>query len=197
DALEVAARQAGVRTARGARDLWEAEHWTLAAIDRVRGAERRGAAELLACAGEELAALFTAPRRRSAEVLTGPAAQDAEVLVAGRRALDELESIVGADRTLAPTAAQLVALLEDLEVRGGTRPGPGRVTVTEPLALRARRVRALFACRLQEGVFPAVPGAEPFFGDAERARIAAASGLRLRRRDNGSAVAGDLGAERY
>jgi hypothetical protein len=35
-----------------------------------------------------------------------------------------------------------------------------------------------------------VPGAEPFFGDAERERIAAASGLRLRRRD-------DLGAERY
>ena len=204
DALEVAARQAGVRTARGARDLWEAEHWTLAAIDRVRAAERRGGAELLACAGEELAALFTAPRRRTAEVLTGPAAQDAEVLVAGRRALDELESIVGADRTLAPTPAQLVALLEDLEVRGGTRPGPGRVTVTEPLALRARRVRALFACRLQEGIFPAVPGAEPFFGDAERARIAAASGLRLHRRDNGfavagngSAVAGDLGAERY
>ena len=64
------------------------------------------------------------------------------------------------------------------------------MTVTEPLALRARRVRALFACRLQEGVFPAVPGAEPFFGDAERERIAAASGLRLRRRD-------DLGAERY
>ncbi len=190
DALEVAARQAGVRTARGARELWEAEHWTLAAIERVCAAERRGAAELLACAGEELAALFTAPRRRSAEVLTGPAAQDAEVLVAGRRALDELRSIVAADRSLAPTATQLVALLEDLEVRGGTRPGPGRVTVTEPLALRARRVRALFACRLQEGVFPAVPGAEPFFGDAERERIAAASGLRLRRRD-------DLGAERY
>jgi ATP-dependent helicase/DNAse subunit B len=190
DALEVAARQAGVRTAQGARELWEADHWTLAALDRVRAAERRGAAELLACAGEELAALFTAPRRRSAEVLTGPAAQDAEVLIAGRRALDELQSIASADRTLAPTAAQLVALLEGLEVVGGTRPAPGRVTVTEPLSLRARRVRALFACRLQEGVFPALPGAEPFFGDAERERIAAASGLRLRRRD-------DLGAERY
>jgi ATP-dependent helicase/DNAse subunit B len=197
DALEVAARQAGVRTAREARGLWEAEHWTLAAVERVRAAERRGPGDLLTCAGEELAALFTAPRRRCAEVLAGPATQDADVLVAGRRALDELVAIVGADRTLAPTAAELVALLEDLEVRGGARPGPGRVTVTQPLALRARRVRALFACRLQEGVFPAVPGAEPFFGDAERERIAAASGLRLRRRDNGSAVAGDLGDERY
>ncbi len=190
DALEVAARQAGARTSAAARALWEAEHWTLSAIDRVRAAERRGGEALLACCGEELAALFAAPRRRAAEVLVGPAAQDGDVLVAGRGALDELASIAGADRSLAPSATQLVALLEDLEVRGGTRPAAGCVTVTEPLALRARRVRALFACRLQEGVFPAVPGAEPFFGDAERERIAAASGLRLRRRD-------DLGAERY
>ncbi len=190
DALEVAARQAGARTAEAARALWEAEHWNLSAIDRVRAAERRGPEQLLACCGEELAALFAAPRRRAAEVLVGPAEQDADVLVAGRRALDELQSLAGADRSLAPTGAQLVALLAELEVRGGTRGAPGCVTVTEPLALRARRVRALFACRLQEGVFPAVPGAEPFFGDAERERIAAASGLRLRRRD-------DLGAERY
>jgi RecB family exonuclease len=52
-------------------------------------------------------------------------------------------------------------------------------------------VRALFACGLQEGVFPAPPHPEPFFGDAERDEIAAASGLRLRRRDD------ELGAERY
>ena len=190
DALEVAARQAGARTAAAARALWEAEHWTLGAIDRVRAASRRGAADLLECCGEELATLFAAPRRRAAEVLTGPAAQDADVLVAGRRALDELRALARDDRSLAPAPAQLVALLEELSVRGGSGDVAGCVTVTEPLALRARRVRALFACRLQEGVFPAIPGAEPFFGDAERDRIAAASGLRLRRRD-------DLGAERY
>ena len=72
----------------------------------------------------------------------------------------------------------------------GTPPGPGLVTVAEPLALRARRVRILFVCGLQEGVFPAAPRTEPFFGDVEREQIAEASGLRLRRRD-------DLGAERY
>lgn len=190
DALEVAARQAGARTAEAARRLWEAEHWTLDAIERLREADRRGPAALLARLNEELAALFAAPRRRAAEVLIGPDAQDADVMVAGRRALDELVTIVATDRALAPTPAQLAALLAELEVRGGARPAAGCVTVTEPLALRARRVRALFVCGLQEGVFPAVPGAEPFFGDAERDRIAAASGLRLRRRD-------DLGAERY
>jgi ATP-dependent helicase/DNAse subunit B len=190
DRLEAKARQAGARSADAARALWEAEHWPLDAIDRVRDAHRRGGAELLARCSAELAGLFAAPRRRAAEVLTGPDAQDAAVLKAGRRALDQLAAIVTADRTLAPSPAELVALLDDLDVPIGERPAPGLVTVTDPLSLRARRVRALFACGLQEGAFPATPRAEPFFGDAERDEIAAASGLRLRRRD-------DLGAERY
>ncbi len=190
DRLEASARQAGARTAGAARVLWEAEHWPLAAIDRVRDAQRGGGAELLARLAAELAALFAAPRRRAAEVLSGPAAQDAAVLRAGRSALDQLAAVVAADRSLAPSPAELEALLAELEVFIGARPAPGLVTVTDPLSLRARRVRALFACGLQEGVFPATPRAEPFFGDTERDEIAAASGLRLRRRD-------DLGAERY
>ncbi len=190
DRLEARARQEGARGADAARVLWEAEHWPLDAVDRVRDAHRRGGAELLARCSAELAALFVAPRRRAAAVLTGPDAQDAAVLKAGRRALDELAATVAADRTLAPSPAELAALLDELEVPIGTRPARGLVTVTDPLSLRARRVRALFACGLQEGVFPATPRAEPFFGDAERDEIAAASGLRLRRRD-------DLGAERY
>jgi ATP-dependent helicase/DNAse subunit B len=190
DELEVAARQAGARSAAQARALWEDANWRLDALDRVAAAHRRGPEELLARLATELATLFAAPRRRAAEVLTGPAAQDGDVLVAGRRALDELAAVVALDRGLAPDPTQLAALLEQLEVRGGTRPAHGCVTVTEPLALRARRVRALFACGLQEGVFPKVPGPEPFLGDTEREQIAIASGLRLRRRD-------DLGAERY
>ncbi|MEA2148504.1 MAG: hypothetical protein QOD69_334, partial [Solirubrobacteraceae bacterium] len=190
DRLEARARQEGARSADDARALWEAEHWPLDAIDRVREAQRRGGGELLARLSSELAALFAAPRRRAAEVLTGPDAQDAAVLKAGRRALDQLAAIVAADGSLAPAPAELAALLHELDVPLGARPAPGLVTVTDPLRLRARRVRALFACGLQEGAFPATPRAEPFFGDAERDEIAAASGLRLRRRDN-------LGDERY
>ncbi len=190
DRLEARARQEGARSSDDARVLWEAEHWPLDAIDRLRDAHRRGGAELLTRLGAELAGLFAAPRRRVAAVLSGPEAQDAAVLRAGRRALDELAAIVAADRTLAPSPSELAALLHELDVPIGTRPAPGLVTVTDPLSLRARRVRALFACGLQEGSFPATPPAEPFFGDAERDEIAAASGLRLRRRD-------DLGAERY
>ncbi|MEA2232583.1 MAG: hypothetical protein QOD83_2399 [Solirubrobacteraceae bacterium] len=190
DALEARARQEGARSADAAHELWQAEHWQLHAIERVRAAHRRGGPQLLERVMAELATLFAAPRRRAAEVLSATAAQDVAVLKAGRVALEQLTAIAAIDAGLAPAPAQLAELLQELEVFTGARPGPGLVTVTEPLALRARRVRALFACGLQERVFPAPQGAEPFFGDSEREEIAVASGLRLRRRD-------DLGAERY
>ena len=190
DRLETRVRQEGARDAETARVLWEEERWALEAIDRVRGAQRRGGADLPERLAAELQMLFSAPRRRQAQVLTGLEQQDVAVLRTGRAALDELAALARADRTLAPEPDELVALLDELEVFAGSRPGPGAVTIAEPLALRARRVRILFVCCLQEGVFPAAARAEPFFSDVEREQIAESSGLRLRRRD-------ELGAERY
>ena len=190
DRLETRARQEGARTADALRALWEERHWKLDAIDRVRAAQARGGAELAERLQAELALLITAPRRRAAQVLGGAEAQDVAVLRAGRAALEQLVTLARADRALAPDPDELAQLLHDLPVFVGTRAGPGLVTVAEPLSLRARRVRVLFACGLQEGVFPAQPRTEPFFGDAEREQIAAASGLRLRRRD-------ELADERY
>jgi ATP-dependent helicase/DNAse subunit B len=190
DRLETRARQAGARSAAAVRRLWEEQHWKLDAIDRVRAAQERGGAELPERLAAELQLLFTAPRRRAAQVLSGAEAQDVAVLRAGRQALAQLATLAAADRSLAAEADELAALLHDLDVFVGTRPAPGLVTVAEPLSLRARRVRILFACGLQEGVFPAAPRTEPFFADTEREQIAAASGLRLRRRDQ-------LGDERH
>ncbi|MEA2222339.1 MAG: hypothetical protein QOH83_715 [Solirubrobacteraceae bacterium] len=190
DRLETRARQEGARTADAARALWEQERWTLEAIDRVRAAQQRGGVELPERLMAELQALFAAPRRRAAQVLGGAEAQDVAVLRAGRTALEQLATLARADRALAAEPAELAALLHDLDVFVGTRPGPGAVTVAEPLSLRARRVRILFACGLQEGIFPAAPRTQPFFADTEREQIAVASGLRLRRRD-------ELGDERY
>ena len=145
DALEATARREGARTAAAARVLWEREHWPLDALDRVRDAHRRGAGELLARLDEDLATLFAAPRRRAAEVLTGPAAQDAEAFVAGRRAFAELRAIAEADRSLAPAPVELAALLEGLEVRGGARPvarlRDGLRAARAACAPRARAVR--------------------------------------------------------
>ncbi len=190
DELEAQARREGARSAAAARGIWERRRWPLDAVDRVLAAQARGGAELAERLAAELLALFTAPRRRAAQVLAGLEAQDAAVLRAGRRALEQLATLARADAALAPQPEELAAVLHDLDVFLGTRPGPGLVTVAEPLSLRARRVRVLFACGLQEGTFPAAPRREPFFADTEREQIAAASGLRLRRRD-------DLGAERY
>ncbi len=190
DGLEARARQEGARSADAARVLWEADHWPLDAIDRLRDAQRRSGEALLRRVSAELATLFAAPRRRAAEVLTGSEAQDGAVFAEGGAALEQLAALAAADAALAPSPAELEVLLADLDVRSRGRPARGAVTVTSPLALRARRVRALFACRLQEGEFPRVPKPEPFFGDAEREQIAAASGLALGRRD-------ELGSERY
>jgi ATP-dependent helicase/DNAse subunit B len=63
--------------------------------------------------------------------------------------------------------------------------------VSEPLSLRARRVRALVVCGTQENRFPQPARPEPFLGDAERREIAAASGLVLRRHEE------TLDAERF
>ncbi|HEV2785972.1 MAG TPA: hypothetical protein VGV67_06265, partial [Solirubrobacteraceae bacterium] len=133
DRLETRARQAGARTADAVRLLWQERHWKLDAIDRVRAAQQRGGGELADRLQAELALLFAAPRRRTAQVLTGAEALDGAVLRAGRSALEQLVTLARADPALAPDPEELAQLLHDLEVRIGTRPGPGLVTVAEPL----------------------------------------------------------------
>jgi ATP-dependent helicase/DNAse subunit B len=192
DALEETVRAQGIATAAAARAEWErAGFFPLETIDRLRAAGERGPQRLLGGLANEAAAIFAAPFRRRAALLDAHERVDARVLAALRRALDELRELAAADRSLAPAPAELVATLAEVEVVVGERPGPGRVAVVDPLAIRARRVRALFLCRLQEGTFPPPPRPEPFFGDEERREIAVATGLVLPRARDA------LGAERY
>jgi RecB family exonuclease len=58
------------------------------------------------------------------------------------------------------------------------------VLVADPLAIRARRFRAVFVCGLEDGVFPRHPVPEPFLDDAARAALARASGLVLPRHED-------------
>ena len=60
----------------------------------------------------------------------------------------------------------------------------GAVLVADPLAIRARRFRAVFVCGLQEGVFPRHPVPEPFLDDAARIALARASGVVLLRHED-------------
>jgi hypothetical protein len=78
----------------------------------------------------------------------------------------------------------------DSALDGGS-PRGGAVAVLDPLALRARRVRALFLCGLQAGVFPAPAHPPPWLSEDERRSLAEASGLRL------ELPGSQLDAERY
>jgi ATP-dependent helicase/DNAse subunit B len=194
DRLEARVRREGVTSAARAREIWEAEHWRLQALDNLGEAARRGGRTLCERAARELEWLFNAPRRGRAALLESDELDEARALAAGRRALAELGGLTRGAPELGLDAAELARALEGLEIVSGTRAGEGRVAVVDPLALRARRVRALFLCGLQEGVFPASARSEPLLAEQERRRLAETSGLRL----GGSRQAADtLAAERY
>ena len=190
DRLEGEVRRAGARTAAAARAIWEELHpeFPLQALDRVARAAAEGGQHLLERLAADLASLFAAPHRREAKLLDESEAAEANVLRAGRRALDDLR---GLDAALLPGPRELADVLAGIAVRIGERSRPGAVLVSDPLSLRARRVQVLFLCRMQEGAFPAPARPEPFLGDDERRAINAATGLRLRSHEDA------LGAERY
>ncbi|HMD51669.1 MAG TPA: PD-(D/E)XK nuclease family protein [Solirubrobacteraceae bacterium] len=197
DRLEIRARRSGASTATQARELWEERHWPLETIDQFASAaalrpSRRGALALIERATRELEFLFAAPRRGAARVLEGEEIDEARALAAGRTALGELRELARAAPELAPSdASELADVLARLEFPSGEHPGPGVVAVLDPLSLRARRVRALFLCGLQEGVFPAPARPQRFLAEEQRRRLAETSGLRLGQQQDA------LAAERY
>ncbi len=194
DWLEAAALRAGASSAGQARALWERKHWRLRAIDQLGEAQRRGGRALIERATRELDWLFSAPRRGQASLIGNEQTEldEARALVAGTRALKalgELERV--APEAAIVDASEIARALEGVEIVSGERAAPGRVAVLDPLALRARRVRALFVCGLQEGVFPAPARPQPFLSEEERRRLAETAGLRLGEHEDA------LAAERY
>ncbi len=197
DRLELRARRAGATSAAQGRALWEERHWPLETIDRLHEAQARGPLALIERASRELYWLFCAPRRSTAAVLGAEELDEAGALAAGRRAFAELRELARIAPELAPSGArELADVLEQVSFLSGEGPGPGAVAVLDPLALRARRVRALFVCGLQEGAFPARSRPQPLLSEEERRRLAEVSGLRLGEQVDGSQ--GDqLASERY
>ncbi len=197
DELEWRARRAGVRSAARARELWEAEHWPLETLEELQEAAQRSPAALIERTAVELGRLGFAPQMPApadaVEAPTPSEQHEARALAVGQEALEELRELSRSAPELAPDAHELIALLRGLELVAGDEPSgiPEAVAVLDPLALRARRVRALFLCGLQEGVFPAPARPEPYLSEEERRGLAEASGLRLGRPGD------SLEAERY
>jgi ATP-dependent helicase/DNAse subunit B len=191
DRLEASARRQGALDGVRARAMWEAEHWPLDRIDRVGEAAADGTPALAEALAVELHRLFCAPRSAVAAVLGEDELDEARALVGARRTLEELRELARLAPELAPIPTELIDILERLELMGGERPEASRVAVVDPLSLRARRVRMVFACGLQEGVFPAAATPHPLLGEEDRRNLAHASGLALRGEPDA------LAAERY
>ena len=166
DALEAEVIRGRLRTASQALDRFGFELREIAALrrsDDPRGELVRHARRLLAGAN-----------RGAAAVLDAGEALDAHALAAMARALDELSDV--SDQ---PSGGELIELLEEVEVDASVRGARDAVTVAEPLAIRARRFRAVFVCGLQEGEFPRIPAPDPFLPDERKRELAACSGLVL------------------
>ncbi len=174
DELEAYVRRTGVTSARQARARWEEGPWKLHELDRLREAQRRGPRALCERLADAATRLFTGPHRGQAAVLSDAQQHEARVAAQLRGALNELGALADADPQLVPEPAELLGLLAALPVQTDTgRADPARggaVTVADPLAVRARRVRALFVCGLQEGAFPAAGRPEPFCRTPSAAR---------------------------
>jgi ATP-dependent helicase/DNAse subunit B len=182
DALEAEVRRRGLRTAAQAREHLE---WVPDELDEIAAAGAAGGDPGPAL-GRLARRLLAAPYRHGAPQLDRDEALDARALAALHRALEEL-----AELALRPVATELIELLAALAVPGARALAGDEVLFAEPAEIRARRFAAVFVCGLQEGEFPRAGRAEPFFSDERRRELAAASGLRLRPREDA------LAGERY
>ncbi|MBA3421685.1 MAG: PD-(D/E)XK nuclease family protein [Thermoleophilaceae bacterium] len=189
DRLEARVRREGTGDGVGARRLWEEGQWPLEEIDRLSRAA--GSPGLLEELDDRLEHLFVAPYARAAHLLAGPEREDAAALRAARAALAELKVLAAAGVGPELEPAALADLLADVPVRVGERPGPERVRVAAPEAVRARRYATVLVLGLQEREFPRRAVAEPFLSDELRREVSEAAGLGLPIRED------DLDRERH
>lgn len=172
DRLEELALRTGVADAAGGWELWERDHWPLDRLRRITAAAQEGALALVERAERDLTWLFTAPRRRAAATLAADQDQEADALRAGLGALAQLRDLAAADERLLDGPAGIVEALSGLALPSRARSLPHAVAVLDPLSLRARRVRALLLCGLQDGVFPASLAPEPILRELVGQRLA-------------------------
>jgi RecB family exonuclease len=149
DRLAAEVARQGLRTAAEAR---AASGLRLGELDALREAS-----DPLAELARHARRLLAGPHRGAAHVLEPGAELDARAVAAVLRALDELAELGG---RIAPE--ELIELLGGLEVQAAGAATAGVVLIADPLAIRARRFRAVFVCGLCEGEFPAREAAGPF-----------------------------------
>jgi ATP-dependent helicase/DNAse subunit B len=181
DAFEARVRRAEATTALAARGYWSGPG-PLAALDALADAASTGPAALLDALEAEAQAIWQAPHARTAAVLDAEASEDARTAAALRSAAAQLRALHAADPGALAGAAAVLEAIAAVPVR--ERAIPGGVVIADPLAVRARRFRAVFVCGLQDGEFPRHPVPEPFLDDDARVSLARASGIVLPRHED-------------
>ena len=155
-----------------ARALWEAEHWPLDAIDRVRAAPRAARGAELLRAARRRARGRCSPRRAGAprEVLDRAPRRRTPRCSAGRAALDQLAALAALDR--GARARSRRARRAAARARGRRRHAARARACDRHRPARAARAPRPRAVRLRPagGRLPRAARPEPFFGDAERER---------------------------
>ena len=181
DALDARLRREEVSDARVARARWErAGGRPLTELDGLAAAAAEGPDALLGALVAEADGIWTAPHRRRATVLAGEDLADARAAAELRAAARELRALATADPALLGGPADVLEALAAVEVRTGAAADEAAgVLLADPLAIRARRFRAVFVCGLQESELPRAAPPDPFLDDDERRALARASGLVL------------------
>ncbi|HEX3618340.1 MAG TPA: PD-(D/E)XK nuclease family protein [Solirubrobacteraceae bacterium] len=184
DRFELRVRRQGGRVAAALRASGTTLGAAFAEIERLRLASERFEA-----VAESTRSLIAAPHRGQAPLLGAAERLDARAASVVFTALDELGQLD--EGRLA--AAELVELLEGLQVPVHGTAAPGEVLVAEPLAIRARRFRRVFVTGLCEGEFPSAQATsgDPFLDDERRRELALSTGLVL------AQAADPLDRERY
>jgi PD-(D/E)XK nuclease superfamily len=172
DRFELRVRMQAGRVAGALRAGGSALGSAIAEVERLRLASDR-----LAALAESTRGLIAAPHRGRASILGAAEALDARAATVVFAALEELGQLD--EGRLA--AADLVQVLDGLQVPvHGVAPATA-VLIAEPLAIRARRFRRVFVTGLCEGEFPSAQAtsADPFLDDERRRELALSAGLVL------------------
>ncbi len=188
EAFEAWLRRHGITELRPARERWQREHGPIDALAQIERSAREGAVALLDRVEIEIERMLAGPRPRSAALIDP---WEAAACAVGRRTLGELRELARVEPRLLGGVAGVIRAFEAAVVEVPMGSDSAAVAITDALSLRARRVRALFICGVQDGVFPAAQSEEAFLGSAERGELARASGLVL------TTPVDQLASERY
>jgi ATP-dependent helicase/DNAse subunit B len=155
-----------LRTAAEALDAWQGRE--LFELSDIAAAESSGGSHAIARTLARLA------RRLSQRFWERRAAQESHPmrleLHAGEAAAAALEELAELPNP-GGQAVDAIAALDEVDVALWRGPSEGRVLVTSPYRIRARRVEYLFVASLQEGEFPRLVTGEPFLSDEQRGAV--------------------------